>query len=204
MEKKKLEQARAAKEIDNDEEAWELYKEVLYENPNNGEANFFCTYYDIYNNVESDIARKLDRLSDTAFTSIKQIIHSNNDSEEKSEALTNISSAYTALIAFLLNNRTDYFSRNHCWTLEETKYISKQGILDLYKYGDAIENYAHDIPNAMVVASFSWEIAISLQQKFHSVPDNTLSQKYINKIKSVNPDYQAPQSGGCFTSSTST
>ncbi len=197
--------ARRAANENNAEDAKRYYDMLRTECPDNGEANFFYQFYSLMDCKNKEIASKFVRLCESVGPSITRINDSAESVEDKVASVKAICDAFipkTWELNRYMNKLTVKVGNETSRVLpaSDIQRVCRDGILTLYKLGDAIYKYFPLNKEAKDCAMASWKEGVSLQQTWYSlVKDKTLPQVYTQKIQKIDPSYVMPKKAGCIT-----
>ncbi len=198
--------ARQARAEDNSEDAKTYYNKVREENPEDGEAKFFYTYYALYEGTVGEIPHRFGNVCQAISSSIKMVKNSNAPVAEQYKIITELANAFIPMTWSLnrymnLKNRETKIGDSYVKVFE-TSTISascKRGMFALRDLGDEIESIYDGDDGAMAIAVAAWKEYVSLAQKWYAYAPKGEAEVYAEKIKKVDPSYEMPKKAGCIS-----
>ncbi len=205
-ESKYLKLARQAKMEDNSEDAKTYYNKVREEDPENGEAKFFYTYYALYEGKNGEIPTRYANLCKVVVPSVKMVRSSEMSKEEQLESISEIVNAFVPE-AWVLNR---YMNKKNHETKIGDSYVKvfeasaivgvcKMGMLAIRDLGDELEKLYVADADAKKLAVVAWKEYVSLTQKWYAYAPKGEAETYAEKIKKIDPSYEMPKKAGCIS-----
>ena len=193
--------ARRARSTNNYSKAAEYYSEILIQNPNDWEANFYQTYCDIQNCKIMEIGITVERLKNSAVVSIDLISKYIDNEEEKYEkafevlnyvylkANSGFSSAQSWYNSCPFNVRGSFANDmlNYCYPCVDIIYVVTDKI-------DAVIGMNEQLKNGIITCL---KDAIQYHKKllFHlsyAQAEKNKIELYTNKVRKLDPTYMRP------------
>lgn len=189
-ENKFLKAARTARKENNVDDAKRYYETVKMDDPNNAEAKFFYEIYRLWASKQGEWHNIFISLRQVTPASIRLLSESEMPSSEKIELLTDmLNDIKTAAskLSRVLDEIGDPEAYKHRCT----------GVLALYEFGNAVEEYFPGDEDATKIAANAWIIAIHDQEWYDveygntcsSVIGKTAPDEYAAKIQKYAPDW---------------
>ena len=201
---KYLKLARRAKEEDNTEDAKKYYDMVRTEDPDNVEARFFYSYYRLWDGTKGESFGKYLDFCKTVSTIVRAVQETDAPDEFKKSLLVEIFNSIKGTPISITRIQKDLWQSAS--DSQKPKYNSQQkesskvGIEMLYGFGDNIAKAFANDAGFTSIAVDSWKAGVALNQQYpYCGIDKTLSDKYIEKIKSADPSYTPPKKAGCIS-----
>ena len=203
---KYLKLARTAREEDNTEDAKRYYDMVRTEDPENGEAKFFYTYYALYEGKNGEIPKRFSNLCTVLKSAIKMVMETENSTEEKLKDCHTILNHFVP-VTWTLNsymnkkNHETKIGNSHVQVFGYSQIagVSKEGMKNLKDIGDYLETIFASSPEGMKLATMAWKEYVTLAQKWCSWAPKGEAEIYAAKIQKVEPDYVIPKKACCVS-----
>lgn len=210
--------ARRAKDGNDIERAGKYYDMILVKDPQSWEANFFTVYFKAMSCKIAYIGYEANNLYNSIEPVLKMVCANVTDPEEQENAVKELMAHYVAAAETLYEGAADYFFGINLDFIKDNdinEYVNRVLTCTniLYFFGDAVEAI---FDGKYCIASVSsWVKAIEIQIKYRrgyglsekgkDLVKDTID-KYSNKIRKYQPDYQTPpldlpkntSSGGCY------
>lgn len=204
--------ARKSKDNGDAEKAEKFYTLSLEGQPDNWEANFYSTYYSVMQTKIGEIPVKATQMKNSLGVAI-ELLHSNNV-EDEMVYIKEMQKKLYELSTALFNSYRSYFLRFRAQATicQSYNYAVKAIAGILYNFGDQLtKNYSTNT-EIINIAVDSWKQALRFREVFstdspvycNSGDGDTKEtvqaeiDKYANKIKEYDSDYEAPKAGGCY------
>ena len=201
-----LKLARQARAEDNSEDAKNYYSKVREEQPENGEAKFFYTYYSLYEGKNVEIPNKFSNLCKSLVPSINMIKDSALSKEEQIASIAEIVDCFVpepwSLNRYMNGkNRETKIGDSYVKVFEGSAIISvcRNGMFTLKELGDKLEKLYLNDAECKKLAALAWKEYVSLSQKWFAYAVKGDAEKYTEKIKTVDPSYEMPKKAGCIS-----
>ena len=205
-ESKYLKLARQARAEDNSEDAKAFYNKVREEQPENGEAKFFYSYYSLYEGKNIEIPSKFSNLCKSLIPSINMIKESALIKEEQIASITEIVDCFVpetwSLNRYMNNkNHETKVGDSYVKVFEYSAIASvcKNGMSTLKELGDKLEKLYLNDADCKKLAVIAWKEYVSLSQKWYSWAVKGDAEIYSEKIKAIDPSYIMPEKAGCIS-----
>lgn len=198
MDEKYLKLAREARQEENCDDAKKYYEMVRVDDPENGEAKFFYTYYCIYQGTNGELPQRFVNLCNVLEASIKKISESSESNEEKLKVVDDIANAFVPYTWNTYNFMYKIYMTHEIFSCNEFHAVIMSEITGCYVLGDVIEMYFNSNNDFLKIAAKSWKEGIALQQKRYIAfssgyyDDATALDRYASKIQKVDPSYVIP------------
>lgn len=175
----------------NYEQAQNYYEKIALEKPDDWEAYFYKTYYACMHTTIANMGSSCIKLSNILENTFAMIYQSRNTQDKKSlymEVYAKIVD-YTVLISNNIISGAKQYTSGNSFDFIKT-HVPGLVILEV-KLGDAC-----NMCNLKDQALQIWDASTT----YFSTIDNSLKNSIIQRIKSINPDYQpeTTSSGGCY------
>ena len=196
--------ARRAREEDNAEDARKYYDMVRTEDPDNVEARFFYAYYRLWDGTKGSSYTDFITFCKSTRSIVEAIANSDYSESDKERMLADMCASIKGLPAAMSGIQIDLWkvapdSEKQKYNAQK-KNCEKMGCELLYNFGDAIEVCFADKSNAYPIAVDAWKMAVAVQQQYpYCGIDKSLPEKYLPKIKKIDPDYTLPKKAGCIS-----
>ena len=143
--------ARQARAEGNSEDAKVYYNKVREENPEDGEAKFFYTFYAMYEGKNGEIPQRFGQVCQSVFTAIKMVKNSDAPVAEQKATLSEIVKAFVPETWSL--NR--YMNKKNCETKVGNSYVKvfdQNAVVSVCKKGMfAIRDLGNELEKGMKV-----------------------------------------------------
>ncbi|MBR6427398.1 MAG: hypothetical protein IKS28_06180 [Clostridia bacterium] len=203
---KYLKLARTAREEGNTEDAKRYYDMVRTDEPENGEAKFFYSFYSLYEGTNGEIPKKFSNLCGGMKSSIKMVKDSDCTDEEKIRICNAILDAF---IPETWSENRYMNKKNHetkvgdsyvnVFTSSQIASVSKEGMKTLRDIGDYVATLFESSPEGMNMAVKAWKEYVTLAQKWYSWAPKGEAEVYAAKIQKIEPSYVLPKKAGCIS-----
>ncbi|MFA5449084.1 MAG: hypothetical protein WC292_01400 [Clostridia bacterium] len=183
--------ARAARSEKNAEDTKHFYDLIRMEDPNNAEAKFFHAYYRLLDGTKGGIEIAYKDFCNAMTPIIGLIAKSSDTLTEKAELLAIIFDKIKGLPSFVNRIQNDIKA--------SAIYTCRLSITTLYAFGDEIEKFFSSHTSIMDTAVKAWKDGVYWQQQWYGVGvDKSFLQKYVAKIRKIDPSFTLPKKGGCI------
>lgn len=199
-ESKNLKLARQAKAENNSEDAKLFYGKVREEDPENGEAKFFYTYYSLYEGTNGELPKRFSNLCKVLTSSINLIKGSTLTKDEQLKSVREIVNTFVP--ETWAENRYMNSKNSSNITVFSSSAITsccKEGMDALKALGDQVAGLYINDPECKRIAVIAWKEYVSLAQKWYAYAVKGEPEIYAEKIKKVDPSYEMPKKAGCIS-----
>ena len=201
--------ARRAKDMNNSENAQELYEKILIKDPKSWEAAFYSVYFQSMNCKIGGIRNAAIGLRDCEASVLKLIKDTLTEEKEQRGAVLEVMNKLTDMASLLFDNEKNHYDnigtsiktnyhndfRSTCVSICEIMLQMGDNLIKLF--GDKYTDFA----------AKSWKNGIKallINADKYGARDNekTLIEQYSEKIREYDPDYQTPAlkkpAKGCY------
>lgn len=203
---KYLKLARTAREEGNTEDAKKYYDMVRTDEPENGEAKFFYTYYALYEGKNGEIPKRFSNLCAALKNAVKMVKGSSCSDAEKFGILNAIFDSFTptswSLIRYMNDkNRETKVGDSYVRVFEQSQITSvcKEGMATLKDIGDYTASLFASSPEGMNLAVKAWKEYVAMAQKWYAYAPKGDVEAYTAKIQQIDPSYAPPKKAGCIS-----
>lgn len=200
--KKLLVLARRAREENNTENAAKYYEKVLFETPDNWEANFFQVYYQASQCTLNNISNASYSVANNINSTMKLISKISNY-EEREEALDtvinyskNISSMFSAAA---INHFNKYSTVAGTYMECSERIVATKFIYEMLE--KSIKSYLPNHKYKLLFLQKEYNLYINSYGRFFNAQYRTTERNRLtNEIKAQDPSYTPPyaKSGSCY------
>lgn len=185
--------ARRAKEDDNAEDGAEYYGQISVEEPNDWEAQFYRVLFKArqckiagIGNAAISVANSLDN--------VYKLINDYVPEEKKAEAYDEVGTAVLGFVALLVSNVS-----SNAREYDDAEYRTNFLIQHIPNIALLEATLADNMAKigAKDEAVDTYKLAIELYSNA-GLTNSSFFSSIESKIKEIEPDYQLPQSGGCY------
>lgn len=199
--------ARQAKESGSDNLALKYYEQILPIDPTSWEASFYTVYYKTVGCTIAGIHSSAILLKNTLPLVCNQINETLESREDRMNAGAEVAAKGVFAGEFMFNSAFEFFKNinfndrpNHTPEMLVRCLAATELI---FATGDNMEVCFGDIDELVDLACRAWGSGIqrmNVLMAFSNTPaNNQLVEKYTEKIKKYQPDYEAPaKGGGCY------
>lgn len=198
--------ARQARAEGNSEDAKTYYSKVREENPEDGEAKFFYTYYALYEGKNGEIPQRFGNVCQAVFSAIKMVKSTDAPAAEQYATISEIVNAFLPMTWSLnryMNNKNHEtkIGDSYVKVFDQSAITSscKKGMFAIRDLGNEIETIYGGDAGAMAIAVLAWKEYVSLAQKWYAYPPKGEAEVYAEKIKKIEPSYEMPKKAGCIS-----
>ena len=195
-ENKYLKAARFAREENNATDAKRYYEMVKMDDPENAEAKFFYSYYNIISGKKGDAYNGYITFIEMLPSAIKSVVRCEMADSEKEILLKDMAEVVKTMPMLMYNilnsiSQTSYGKENLAKT-------NQRSISMLYLFGDEIEKaFSKNEGTLSSISVDMWKAGIALQRRWVAVSfDKTYPEKYAAKIQKYDAEYVLPQKNG--------
>ncbi len=198
--------ARQARAEGNSEDAKTYYNKLREENPEDGEAKFFYTFYALYEGTNGEIPSRFGHVCQALFSAVKMVKGSGAPTEAQYATISEIINAFIpetwSLNRYMNNkNRETKVGDSYVKVFDQSAIVStcKNGMFALRDIGNELEKLYSGDAGAMAIAVSAWKEYVSLAQKWYAYPPKGEAEIYAEKIKKIDPNYEMPKKAGCIS-----
>ena len=203
---KYLKLARTAREEGNTEDAKRYYDMVRTDEPENGEAKFFYSYFSLYEGKNGEIPKRFSNICKGVKSSIKMVKESDYADDEKINVCNAIIDTFVpetwAENRYMNNKNHETKVGDSYVTVFEASQISavcREGMQTLKELGDYVATLFDSSPEGMKMAVKAWKEYVTLAQKWFAYAPKGDAEIYAAKIQKIEPSYEMPKKAGCIS-----
>lgn len=205
-ENKYLRLARQARAENNSEDAKTYYNKVREDDPENGEAKFFYSYYALYEGTNKELHTRFSNLCKTlpsAIDMIKQSALSKSEQLKSVEEIVNcfVPEPWAENRYMNAKNRETKIGDSYVKVFDASiiRSCCITGMNALKALGDQLEKLYINDDECKRLAVIAWKEFVSLSQKWYAYATKGEPEIYAEKIKKVDPTYEMPKKAGCIS-----